>query len=107
MGAQEPETLVKLKSFSLSLREEFLTTDMTSKKIPRLLAGCFHRSQRSGGNSYTTKREQQLYVVSLVFSTTVWAPGSSRIAGTPFASAAWKVSGVMPNFSVRWAHVIA
>jgi len=89
------------------LENPTIAVDMTNKKFPRLLAGFFNRSQRTGGSKYMTKREQQLYAVSFVFSTTVWAPGPSRIAGTPFASAAWKDSGVIPNLSVRWAHVIA
>jgi len=62
--------------------------------------------KRTGGEvSYTTKRELQFHAFSFGLSTTVWAPGPSRIAGAPFASAAWNVSGAMPNFLILSGHV--
>ena len=51
VGAQEPEAVLKLKLVFLDVfGRNFspVTTDMTSKKIPRLLAGFFNRSQRTG-----------------------------------------------------------
>src|ERR1700692_2198406 len=77
---------------------------IAGKKISRLPTGCFNRGQGTGRREHTTKGEEWPHAVSFVFSTFGLATGVSGTAGTPFASAAWKVSGVMPNFAVRCAH---
>ena len=41
-----------------------VTTDMTGKKIPRLLARFFKRSQRAGGCDHLTEREERLHAVT-------------------------------------------
>ncbi len=41
-----------------------ITTDMSSKKIPRLLACFFKRSQRAGGGNNLTECEERLHAVT-------------------------------------------
>ena len=43
-----------------------ITIDMASKKFPRLLAGFFNRSQRTGGGNHMTECEEGLH--TLLFS---------------------------------------
>jgi len=64
-----------------------VTVDMASKKIPRLLARFFNRSQRAGGSNQLTECEERLH--ALVFS----------------ASADWKCFASTPALA-RCAQVI-
>ena len=41
-----------------------ITTDMTSKKNPRLLARLFKRSQRTGGSDHLTECEERFHAVT-------------------------------------------
>ena len=40
-----------------------ITTDMTGKKIPRLLACLFKHDQRAGGGDHLTEREERLHAL--------------------------------------------
>src|SRR5258708_19748859 len=61
--------------------------------------------QGTGRRNHTTKSEEWLHAVPFGFSALDLATGVSGTAGTPFASAAWKVSGVMPNRSILFGQV--
>ena len=41
-----------------------ITTDMTGKKIPRLLTSFFKHGQRAGGGNNLTQCEQRLHAVT-------------------------------------------
>ena len=58
IGAQELEAVLQTEIVFLDvLGWNFspVAADMASKEVPRLLAGFFNRSQRTGGDNYKTK----------------------------------------------------
>jgi len=64
--AQEPEAMLQTGFVFLDVfRGNFspITTDMTSKKIPRLLARFSNRSQRAGGGDQMTECEERLHAL--------------------------------------------
>jgi hypothetical protein len=68
VGAQEPKALLQTELVFLDVfRRNFspIATDVASKEVPRLLAGFFNRSQRTGGEC-VTKLEEGL--CALVFA---------------------------------------
>ena len=67
VGAQEPEAVLKRQLVFLCVfGRNFspITTGMTGKKIPRLLACLFKRGQRTGGSNNTTECEERLHAVT-------------------------------------------
>ena len=65
-----------------------ITGLMTGKINIKVVTRYPYCSKGTGRRDNSTKCEERLQAVPFVFSTTVWAPGPSRMAGTPFVSAA-------------------
>jgi hypothetical protein len=66
VGTQEPETVLQTELVFLYVfggNFSPITTDMTSKKIPRLLACSFERRQRTGGGDHLTECEERLHAL--------------------------------------------
>jgi hypothetical protein len=67
-----------------------------SKKVPRYPVCCQDTGRRDNLTRWEKFRHDFLYFSVI---------GANGVAGTPLANAAWKNSGVIPNFSILLCQV--